>query len=164
MWCAAGIALVISPIAFLSLACSTVLVSRYAFYSQCFFFPLFLLLDSFFMFFWFINLILYLLARWHFCTIVRAKGTYSPETIRTYFAEFFASIIFCGWYDQLNLPAYSLMVCSQIMHITTRGRFSARVRRAVGGLSAIHLFNRMTDPAKKSGRTNYNEGYVSQFG
>jgi site-specific recombinase XerD len=40
------------------------------------------------------------------------------------------------------------MVCSYIAHISIPGRSSASVRRAVVGISAIHLFNRMTDPTK----------------
>ena len=81
-------------------------------------------------------------------TIARIEGAYSPATIRAYFADFAAFIAFCELHNQVTLPADSLMVCSYIAHICTHGRSSASVHRAVVGISAIHLFNRMTDPKK----------------
>jgi len=81
-------------------------------------------------------------------TITRIEGAYSPATIRAYFADFAAFIAFCELHNQVALPADPLMVCSYIAHISTPGRSSAGVRRAVVGISAIHLFNRMTDPTK----------------
>ena len=81
-------------------------------------------------------------------TIARLEGAYSPGTIRAYFADFAAFIAFCKLHSQPALPANPLMVCSYIAHISTPGRSSASVRRTVVGISAIHLFNRMTDPTK----------------
>jgi hypothetical protein len=51
-------------------------------------------------------------------------------------------------HNQVALPADPLMVCSYIAYIITPGRSSASIRLPVVGISAIHLFNRMTDPTK----------------
>ena len=61
-------------------------------------------------------------------TIARLEGAYSP-----------------GVHSGTANP---LIVCNYIAHISTPGRSSASVRRTVVGISAIHLFNRMTDPTK----------------
>jgi site-specific recombinase XerD len=81
-------------------------------------------------------------------TIARLEGAYSPGPIRACFADFAAFIAFCELRNQVALPADPVMVCSYIAHTSTPGRSSASVRRAVVGISAIHLFNRMTDPTK----------------
>lgn len=81
-------------------------------------------------------------------TIARLEGAYSPGTIRAYFADFAAFIAFCKLHNRPSLPADPVMICSYITHISTPGRSSASVRRTVVGISAIHLFNRMTDPTK----------------
>lgn len=78
--------------------------------------------------------------------IARLEGAYSPATIRAYFADFATFIAFCESHNQAALPADPLMVCGYIAHVSTPGRSSASVRRAVVGVSAIRLFNRMTDP------------------
>jgi hypothetical protein len=83
-------------------------------------------------------------------TILHIEGADSPATIRAYFADFAAFIAFCELHNQVALPADPLMVCSYIAHISTPCRSSASALRAVVGLCAIHLFNRMTDPTKDS--------------
>lgn len=81
-------------------------------------------------------------------TIARLDGAYSPRTIRTYFADLAAFIAFCEFHNRPSLPVDPVMACSYIAHISTPGRSSASVRRTVVGISAIHLFNHMTDPTK----------------
>jgi len=81
-------------------------------------------------------------------TISRLEGAYSPRTIRAYFADFAVFIAFRELHNQVALPADPLMVCSYIAHNSTPGRSSASVRRSVAGISAIHLFNHMSDLTK----------------
>jgi len=81
-------------------------------------------------------------------SIARLERAYSPGTIRGYCADFAAIIAFCELHNQVALPTDPLMVCSYIAYISTPGRSSASVRCAVVGISATHLFNRITDPTK----------------
>lgn len=85
-----------------------------------------------------------------YSTIARLEGAYSPGTIRAYFVDFSAFIAFCELRNQATLPANPLMVCSYIAHISAPGKSSTSVRRTVVAISAIHLFNRMTNPTKDS--------------
>jgi site-specific recombinase XerD len=81
-------------------------------------------------------------------TIARIEGAYPPTTIRTYFADFAAFIAFCDLNNQSALPANAVNTADFIRHISVSGRSSASIRRAVVAISAIHLFNRFTDPTK----------------
>ena len=81
-------------------------------------------------------------------TIARIEGAYAPATIRAYFADFAAFIAFCDLNNQSALPANAANTADFIRHISVSGRSSASIRRAVVAISAIHLFNRFTDPTK----------------
>jgi site-specific recombinase XerD len=81
-------------------------------------------------------------------TIARIEGAYAPATIRAYFADFAAFIAFCDLNNQSALPANAAMTADFIRHISVSRRSSASIRRAVVAISAIHLFNRFTDPTK----------------
>ncbi len=81
-------------------------------------------------------------------TIARIEGAYAPATIRAYFADFAAFIAFCDLKNQSALPANAVITADFIRHISASGRSSASIRRAVVAISAIHLFNRLTDPTK----------------
>ncbi len=81
-------------------------------------------------------------------TIARIKGAYAPATIRAYFSDFAAFIAFCDLNNQSALPANASMTGDFIRHISASGRSSASIRQTVVAISAIHLLNRFTDPAK----------------
>jgi len=81
-------------------------------------------------------------------TIARIEGAYAPATIRAYFADFAAFIAFCEANNQSALPANAVITAEFIRHISSSGRSSASVRRAVMAVSSIHLLNRFTDPTK----------------
>jgi hypothetical protein len=81
-------------------------------------------------------------------SIARIEGAYAPATIRTYFADFAAFITFCDLNNQPALPANAVIAAEFIRHISTFGRLSARIRRAVVAISAVHLLNRLADPTK----------------
>ena len=81
-------------------------------------------------------------------SIDRLEGAYAPATILAYFADFAAFIAFCDLKNQSALPANTAMTANFIRHISSSGRSSAIIRRAVVAISAIHLFNRFTDPTK----------------
>lgn len=81
-------------------------------------------------------------------TIVRIEGAYAPATIRAYFADFAAFIAFCDANNQPALPANAVITAEFIRHISSSGRSSASVRRAVVAVSSIHLLNRFNDPTK----------------
>jgi site-specific recombinase XerD len=81
-------------------------------------------------------------------TINRIEGAYAPATIRAYFADFAAFITFCDLNNQPALPANAVITADFIRHISASGRSSASIRRAVVGISAVHLLNRYTDPTK----------------
>jgi site-specific recombinase XerD len=81
-------------------------------------------------------------------TIARIEGAYAPATIRAYFADFAAFIAFCDLKNQSALPANAVNTADFIRHISVSGRSSTSIRRAVVAISAIHLFNRCTDPTK----------------
>ncbi len=81
-------------------------------------------------------------------TIARLECSYSPGAIRPSFADFAVFIAFCELCNQAALPANPLMVCSYITHISPPGKSSASMRPTVVEISAIHLFNRMTDLTK----------------
>jgi site-specific recombinase XerD len=82
------------------------------------------------------------------CTIARVEGAYAPATLRAYFADFVAFITFCDLNNQSALPANAVSTADFIRHISASGRSSASIRRAVVAISAVHLFNRFTDPTK----------------
>jgi hypothetical protein len=65
-----------------------------------------------------------------------------------FFADFAKFIAFCDLHNQSALPANAAMTAHFIRHISTSGRSSASIRRAVVAISAIHLFNGFTDPTK----------------
>ena len=46
------------------------------------------------------------------------------------------------------MPTNAVMTADFISHISSSGRLSASIRRAVVAISAIHLFNQFTDPTK----------------
>ena len=81
-------------------------------------------------------------------TIARIEGAYAPATIRAYFADFAAFIAFCDLNSQSALPANAVITAEFIRYISTSGRSSASIRRAVVAISAIHLLNRLDDPTK----------------
>jgi hypothetical protein len=80
--------------------------------------------------------------------IARIEGAYAPATIRAYFADFASFIAFCDLNNESALPANAAMTADFIRQISSSGRSSASIRRAVVAISAIHLFNRFTDPTK----------------
>jgi site-specific recombinase XerD len=55
---------------------------------------------------------------------------------------------FCDLKNQSALPANAAMTADFIHYISSSCRSSASIRRAVVGISAIHLLNRFTDPTK----------------
>jgi site-specific recombinase XerD len=79
-------------------------------------------------------------------TISRIERAYAPATIRAYFAEFAEFIAFCDLNNKSALPANAAMNANFICHISSSGRSSASIRRAVAGISAINPFYRFTDP------------------
>jgi hypothetical protein len=81
-------------------------------------------------------------------TIAHIEGACAPVTIRAYYPDFATLITLYKLYSQPALLADPAMVCSHIAHISKLGRSSTSVRRTVVIISAIHLFNRMTDPTK----------------
>jgi hypothetical protein len=81
-------------------------------------------------------------------TIARIKGAYVPSTIQAYFADFAAFIAFNDLHHQPALAANPIIVSACIAQISSAGRSSARVRRAVVGISAIHLLDHFTDPSR----------------
>jgi site-specific recombinase XerD len=81
-------------------------------------------------------------------TIARIEGAYSPATIRAYFADFAPFIAFCDLRNKAALLTNPLMLRRYIAHISTPSRSNASVRLTVVEISAIHLFNHMTDPTK----------------
>jgi len=81
-------------------------------------------------------------------TIARIEGAYTPATIRAYFADFATFITFCDLKNQPAFPANAVIAPDFIRHISASGRSSASIRRAVVAISAIHLLNRLTNPAK----------------
>ncbi|CAM3841657.1 tyrosine-type recombinase/integrase [Polynucleobacter antarcticus] len=82
-------------------------------------------------------------------TIIRIDGAYAPATIRAYVADFKAFIVFCESRNEPALPASSLSVAAFIVFMSATGRSSASIRRAIVGISALHLLNRLPDPSKE---------------
>lgn len=81
-------------------------------------------------------------------TIERLQGAYAHSTIRAYRSDFSEFIAFCNKTDADPLPADPLVVAEFVTHISTLGRCSATIRRAIAGISTIHRLNRFTDPTK----------------
>jgi len=82
------------------------------------------------------------------CAIAQTEGAYALATIRAYFADFAVFIAFCDLNNHSALPVNAAITANFIRHISISGRSSASIRRAVATISAIHLFNRFTDPTK----------------
>ena len=80
-------------------------------------------------------------------TTTRIDGGYAAAAIRAYFVDF-SAFTFCEAHNQPTLPDNPLIVFASIIHISTSGRSSASLRRAVVAASAIHLFNCMANPTK----------------
>lgn len=81
-------------------------------------------------------------------TIAKIEGAYAPSTIRAYRADFNDFIHFCHERNTNALPAQPNLVVQYICELTSSGRSSASIRRALCGLSAIHKLNRFDDPTK----------------
>ena len=81
-------------------------------------------------------------------TIAKIDGAYAPSTIRAYRADFYDFIHFCHDRDANSLPAPPNLVVQYVCILTSSGRSSASIRRALCGLSAIHKLNRLQDPTK----------------
>ena len=81
-------------------------------------------------------------------TITQIEGAYAPATIRAYAADFAAFMRFCDSKNHSALPASSVALAEFIRDLSHSGRSSASIRRAVVGISAIHLLNQFSDPTK----------------
>ena len=81
-------------------------------------------------------------------TITQIEGAYAPATIRAYAADFAAFMRFCDSKNYSALPASSVALAEFIRDLSHSGRSSASIRRAVVGISAIHLLNQFSDPTK----------------
>lgn len=81
-------------------------------------------------------------------TIDRIQGAYAPSTIRAYRSDFAAFIAFCETQGVEVFPPNPLTLADFITHVSEKGRSSASIRRAVGGISTIYRLNRMPDPNK----------------
>lgn len=81
-------------------------------------------------------------------TITQIEGADAPATIRAYAADFAAFMRFCDSKNYSALPASSVALAEFIRDLSHSGRSSASIRRAVVGISAIHLLNQFSDPTK----------------
>lgn len=81
-------------------------------------------------------------------TILKIEGAYAPATIRAYRADFNDFIHFCHDKNANALPSHPNLVVQYIGKLTSGGRSSASIRRALCGLSALHKLNRFDDPTK----------------
>ena len=81
-------------------------------------------------------------------TITQIEGAYAPATIRAYAADFAAFMRFCDSKNYSALPASSVALAEFIRDLSHSGRSSASIRRALVGISAMHLLNQFSDPTK----------------
>jgi site-specific recombinase XerD len=81
-------------------------------------------------------------------TIAKIDGAYAPSTIRAYKVDFQDLIKFCSERNAQALPAQPQLVAEYIQKLTSSGRSSAGIRRAIAGIATIHKLNRLTDPTK----------------
>ena len=81
-------------------------------------------------------------------TISKIEGAYAPATIRAYRADFNDFIHFCHDRNANALPSHPNLVVQYICKLTSSGRSSASIRRALCGLSTVHKLNRFDDPTK----------------
>lgn len=81
-------------------------------------------------------------------TLLKIEGAYAPATIRAYREDFIHFIAYCESEDTPSLPATVEGVAAYVNHLTDEALSSSYIRRKLAAISAIHRFNRFTDPTK----------------